>query len=298
MCYEMTASIGGSAVRLPVAPRRGVPFDVDLGPDGSGGVTAVHSRCATEPTEAIASRSGVKVPLLAGPTPVYAAGRGCDLYRYDFSTGRERRVAGASTTAASEVLPAIWRDTIAFVRVYDRRSGRRGRLPYVYVRSLSTGRTARRRGGLRGLYGLPGPTSTDLYGHTLVRVELGAQERPHLRPRDQRGARRRGDRRELAARRADPGRTGVAVVRRAERQRSAHLLRARAHPRQLGRHRTQHRPRALRLRPAHPRDHAQRGLPMAPIASLAVDDATAIYGTAGERWNAADSEAAVLAAQG
>ncbi len=158
--YHLTALVGGEARRLPVAPRA-VPFDVNLGPDSRGRAVAVYSRCAVEPDLGAAGDS------LSAPYPPYTRGRGCDLYRYNFATGQERKLGGASTDQASEVLPSIWRDQIAFARVYEQREGLRGKVPYLYVRPLAGGRSKRQPGGARGKTGLPGPTSLDLYGRRL-----------------------------------------------------------------------------------------------------------------------------------
>lgn len=159
--YYLVASVDGKAPqRLPVEPRS-VPFDADLGPDARGDVVAVYSRCDDEPST---SASGF-VP--SAPYPAYTRGRGCDVYRYDFASQRESKVEGASTDQASEVLPSIWRDEIAFARVYEAREGKRGRYPYLYVRPLDGGGSERQPGGSRGENGLPGPTSLDLYGRRL-----------------------------------------------------------------------------------------------------------------------------------
>lgn len=158
--YHLTALVAGKVRRLPVAPRS-VPFDVDLGPGEDGRVVAVYSRCAREP-ELSESQDSVSTPY-----PPYTRGRGCDLYRFDFATGKERKVSGASTDQASEVLPSIWKDEIAFARVYEQRDGRRGVVPYLYVRPLAGGRSDRQPGGSRGTSGLPGPLSMDLYGRRL-----------------------------------------------------------------------------------------------------------------------------------
>jgi hypothetical protein len=104
---------------------RTVPFDADVGPDKGGRPVVVYSRCMEEP-----KRYDYGVPL-------WAEARGCDLYRYDFGTGRERKIASASTAGASEFLPSIWRGRIAFFRLYERRSRRRGTIPHLYVRSLA-----------------------------------------------------------------------------------------------------------------------------------------------------------------
>jgi hypothetical protein len=127
-----TRSPDGVTSVVPVAPRR-VPFDADLGPGPDGNVVAVYSRCATDPT---AGSGGV----------LYGLGRGCDLHLFDFATGRERRLANASASGASEFWPTVWRDTIAFARTYE---GKR-RLPYIYTRPLQgSAPSTRQPGGAR-----------------------------------------------------------------------------------------------------------------------------------------------------
>ncbi|HEV2769220.1 MAG TPA: PQQ-dependent sugar dehydrogenase [Solirubrobacteraceae bacterium] len=148
---------GGTPQPAAIAPRP-VPFDLDLGPGEDGGVVAVYSRCARESLE-----DG------GGGAIEYARGRGCDVFRLDLAPGgEERRLARASTKEASEFLPSIWKDSVAFARVYERRGGRRGDLPYLYVRSLDGGRSERQPAGGRGQDGLPGPTGLDLYGRRLA----------------------------------------------------------------------------------------------------------------------------------
>ncbi|MGI8623474.1 MAG: hypothetical protein ACR2NB_08305 [Solirubrobacteraceae bacterium] len=171
--YFLTVLRNGQRRRLAIEPRAGVPFDVDLGPDGRGGLVAAYSRCATEP-DAITVRDRFGARVFARPYPAWTTGRGCDVYRYDFSSGRETKLAGASTDQASEMLPSIWKDEVAFARVYERREGRRDdldldRLPYLYVRSLTGSSASSRRqpGSARGTNGLPGPTRLDLYGRRL-----------------------------------------------------------------------------------------------------------------------------------
>jgi hypothetical protein len=81
----------------------------------------------------------------------------------------ETLLEGPSTAATTEVLPSIWRGEVAFVRVYHRREGRRGRLPYLYVRTLDDDATSRRQpGGARGSSGVPGPMALDLAGSRLA----------------------------------------------------------------------------------------------------------------------------------
>lgn len=133
--FKLTARIAGRVRILPVRSR-GVPFDVDLGPGPDGHVTAVYSRCRREPDYV--------VPGGSLPQPNYSRGRGCDIYRYDFSTRRESAIAVVNGRASSEYMPSIWRNRIAFARVYERRRGRAGVVTWVYTRKLDDrGRSSR-----------------------------------------------------------------------------------------------------------------------------------------------------------
>lgn len=159
--YALTAYVQGRTTRVPVAPRA-VPFDVDLGPNAAGHVAAVYTRCAKrEP----GGPSGYGAPVF------YERGRGCDIYAFDFATGRERRVAEASSPVANEAWPTIWRGRVAFERAYDRRLAH----PYLYVhapghpsRRLPAGpRRACGRGSC-GVLGRAHATGLDLRGRTLA----------------------------------------------------------------------------------------------------------------------------------
>lgn len=152
--YEAHASTTGQVTTQLAAAPRGVPFDADIGPGADGAPTVVYSRCATEPR------------LRADQLPIWATGRGCDVYELPLGATAEARVAGVSTGDASEFLPSIWRGRIAFGRVYEQRAGTRGVYPYVYVRG--DGPSERQPGGMRGETGLPGPTSLDLAGVRLA----------------------------------------------------------------------------------------------------------------------------------
>lgn len=153
--YRLVTRLGDEVASVPVAPRREA-FDIDLGPAAGGGVAAVYSRCEN-PT-------GMPLDSEQRRPP-----GGCDLFRYDFATGAEQLLRGASTEQASEYLPSIAGDRVAFARVYERREGRRGRLPYVYVRRIAGAEHSERQpGGARGLTGRPGPTSLDLAGRRLA----------------------------------------------------------------------------------------------------------------------------------
>ena len=191
--YRLTVS-GGAAPRMLPVPPRAVPFDVDLGPGEQGQVVAVYSRCAREPlpgTQDASSQVAAPPAFASGGLPAYTSGRGCDIYRVDLDGGSEQKLAGASTEQASETLPTIWRNEVAFARVYEQRQGARNgfelnRLPYVYVRRLDGFAGSRRQpGDSRGSSGVPGPTSLDLYGRRLGFLwELdGRGETPRVRAR-------------------------------------------------------------------------------------------------------------------
>jgi len=117
---------------------RGVPFDVDLGPNSRDATVAVYSRCRHEPTG------------------------GCNLYVYDFNKRRESRIRSTTVASGSEFLPTIWRSRIAFARVWEKHK-RRG--AYIYTRRLTRrGHSQRLAGGSRGA----GPSSLDLRGSRLA----------------------------------------------------------------------------------------------------------------------------------
>src|SRR6187401_2585675 len=103
--YFLTQRVGGVTSRVPVRPRA-VPFDVDLGPDAGGETVAAYSRCSKDP-RARDPRIGNAIAEL----PDWASGRGCDLYRFDFATGRETRIATANSPSSSEFLPSVWKAT-------------------------------------------------------------------------------------------------------------------------------------------------------------------------------------------
>lgn len=162
--YALMTRVDGVTSSVPVATR-GVPFDVDVGPDPHGDVAAVYSRCQIEP------RSGdPRVRQWVAGTPQWSTGRGCDLYKYTFATGRETRIAAANSGGASEFLPTIWKERVAFARVYTHRPGVKGRRVYLYHRPVIGGGASQ---GLpeppRGERGKvePGPSSLDLYGRRL-----------------------------------------------------------------------------------------------------------------------------------
>ena len=157
--YFLTQQVGGITTRLPVAPRA-VPFDVDLGPDVDGKPVAAYSRCRRDPPPRSAPRGSI------AQMPEWRLGRGCDLYLYSFEQGREVLVRFASTHGASEFLPTVWTDRIAFARRFERRRGRAGRRAFLFVRPNSLFASQGRRGHTRrvpaGPRTGPGPTSLDI----------------------------------------------------------------------------------------------------------------------------------------
>ena len=131
--YFLTHRFNGTNARLPVKPRA-VPFDVDVGRNAAGDTIAAYSRCRREPgPRERATGSGLTL------LPQWATGRGCDVYVLSLRTNVETRVRAANSAGASEFLPSVWRDRIAFARVYERRRGRAGRRAHLYVRSLGRG---------------------------------------------------------------------------------------------------------------------------------------------------------------
>jgi hypothetical protein len=174
--YRLVTEAGGTITTVPVTPRT-VPFDVDLGPDSNGSIVAVYSRCRREP-----ARRDPAISNAVAQLPNWSSGRGCDVYRFDFASGREAKIASASTRSASEFLPTVWKTRVAFARVFERRRGRAGDRAYLYTRSLSgRGRSQRLPVGARSTQRFctgkprrcrlklePGPTALDLAGKRLA----------------------------------------------------------------------------------------------------------------------------------
>jgi hypothetical protein len=114
--YRLAVSRDGGPPEVLAVAAQPVAFDLDVGPNKAGSPAIVYSRCAT-----------------TGTRP-----RGCDLYRYTLSSGRESKLVGASTENASETAPTIWGARIAWARVPD---AHRARVPRIYTRTLSAPRS-------------------------------------------------------------------------------------------------------------------------------------------------------------
>ncbi len=127
----------GGVVRDASAASAGAPFDVDLGDDGHGRVIATYSRCSVRAV-------GFERP------------RGCDVYRYDVTAARERRVPGLGEGRASDYLPTAAAGRIAFARSVA------GGPAKLYRRGLDGGRLRALPGGLRNDDKRTGPRSLDL----------------------------------------------------------------------------------------------------------------------------------------
>jgi hypothetical protein len=114
--YRLAISRNGAPPEMLAVAAQPTAFDLDVGPDSAGSPAIVYSRCAP-----------------AGGRP-----RGCDLYRYSLSGGRESKLAGASSPDASETAPTIWGARIAWARLSDARDAR---VPRIYTRTLSAFRS-------------------------------------------------------------------------------------------------------------------------------------------------------------
>ncbi len=185
--YVLMTSAGGVTSAVPVAPRT-VPFDVDLGPDQNGDTVAAYSRCRREPGMRPPAAGNAIVQL-----PTWETGRGCDIYRFTFATGRETPIAVANSPTASEFLPTVWKARVAFARVYERMRGVAGDRAYLYSRGVAgAGRSVRIPAGSRSTQRFcsgkprrckrllePGPSALDLAGR---RLAFGWDSGEHLGP--------------------------------------------------------------------------------------------------------------------
>lgn len=110
------------------APTSAHPFRLDVGPGPEGTPVAVYPRCE---------------------------GEDCDLFLYDFAARRQRKLRGVSTRHASESLPSVWRNRIAFSR-------RAGGMSTMYVSRLDGRRARVLPGGWQT--GPSGPIALELSG--------------------------------------------------------------------------------------------------------------------------------------
>jgi hypothetical protein len=110
----MTRVGDGPVEAVPIAPTPH-PFEADLGPAPDGHIVAVYPRC--EP--------------------------GCDIFEFDFASGRESKVPGASSARFDEFPATIFKSRIAFAR---RPSSRPGQI-VLDLRLIDGGRSRALAGG-------------------------------------------------------------------------------------------------------------------------------------------------------
>src|SRR3954453_17489608 len=87
--YVLQLRSPGGDVRDAPLPSSSAPWDVSLGPDAGGAVTAVYRRCRA---------------------------RGCDVDRLDVASGRTEPLRAVSSPSFDEATPGIWRSTVVFTR--------------------------------------------------------------------------------------------------------------------------------------------------------------------------------------
>ncbi len=124
---HLVRRVGGVNKDVPVRPKDGL-FDPDTGTSRRGNQVIVYTRCA--------GLSGI----------------GCDVWRYNEGTRKERKVGGAASERCSEFAPSVWIGTIAFAR-----SGP-GNCPGLYIV---------RRGRLKRLDSRV-PSQTDIRGRRVA----------------------------------------------------------------------------------------------------------------------------------
>ncbi|MBJ7328245.1 MAG: hypothetical protein JHC95_00020 [Solirubrobacteraceae bacterium] len=120
--YQLVTRTGsGPVTPVPIATRA-VPFDVDLGPTSSGTIYAVYSRCATEPEW--------------GPysMPPYQLGKGCMIYKFDFSANQEVKYSKVNASNASQYWPSYWKGKIAYGRTYASNTNK----GYLYSKTVAS----------------------------------------------------------------------------------------------------------------------------------------------------------------
>ena len=101
--FRLMVRRAGKTTTVPIRGRR-VPFDASLGHDERGHLVVVYSRCTHE--AALYSPESL--------LPVWATGRGCDLYRASVPNGHEVRIAGAASATRNPALPTQWGNRVAF----------------------------------------------------------------------------------------------------------------------------------------------------------------------------------------
>ena len=145
--WRLLVLSNGITQTLPIAPSP-VPFDVDLGDNGHGGLVATYSRCA-------------------GPSARNLPPR-CRLYAYDFSTFAERPITAANAPGASQFLPSMASGRVAFVRVNAGRPLGPGNPQQIYVQKIAGGKPKLLPGGMQTKSSTGVATALDLSASSLA----------------------------------------------------------------------------------------------------------------------------------
>lgn len=148
--YHLVVRRAG-VISLPQIAPNAVDFDADMGSDSAGRPAVVYSRCASYKHD-------------RGPRDK------CDLYRLSLATGKERRIAAASTRAASEYEPTLWRGELAWI------TERKGSFPTIYHRLLTAPRSRRSK----RLPGIPARACDHGHSKQCSRVTAGLVENIEL----------------------------------------------------------------------------------------------------------------------
>lgn len=137
----------GVASRLPVPPRVGGAFDVDLGRDDAGRTVVTYSRCARYPKL-----------LPARQWPWHSTARRCRPYELPLGAGREHPLGPVPPRGRSWMLPSRWGRNLVIFDSPDGRSG--GAVRWLDLAARRHTRLLPR--GLRSVEISAGPTAIDV----------------------------------------------------------------------------------------------------------------------------------------
>jgi hypothetical protein len=112
--FHLTVHDATGTHQLAAKPSQ-IPFDVSLGTDSAGHPTAVYSRCR------VGEQGWPKGQVVPGS---------CDLYAFDLTSGRERKLRDASRAGVSEAAPSMDHGILVFGRNFDLHAKAPHRLSY------------------------------------------------------------------------------------------------------------------------------------------------------------------------
>jgi hypothetical protein len=165
--FRLRLFANGVTRTLKVRPRR-VPFDVDLGRDAAGHLTAVYSRCRNE---------GIDRNAVWEWSHDLTRAEGCDLRLWRIGGRAERKVKFPDYELVNDYMPSLDGNKIAFARPDPNEGGVGAVAPTLQLYDLRTRKLRRLPEGTRGdwsyygdgdWFGGPGPTGLDLRGDTLA----------------------------------------------------------------------------------------------------------------------------------